>query len=100
MRSITRAGLRAIGLLAATGALCAAATVPAMAGEPGTTWQPELSEGTGNGVVVSPDGARFDRSTAFGAPADEGDTESSADPAEVVPTGLLTLAPHTLDTPT
>ncbi|OLM33815.1 putative secreted protein [Pseudonocardia sp. Ae717_Ps2] len=100
MRSITRAGLRAIGLLAATGALCAAATVPAMADEPGTTWQPELSEGTGNGVVVSPDGARFDRSTAFGAPADEGDTESSADPAEVVPTGLLTLAPHTLDTPT
>lgn len=100
MRSITRAGLRAIGLLAATGALCAAATVPAMAGEPGTTWQPELSEGTGNGVVVSPDGARFDRSTAFGAPADEGDTESSADPAEVVPTGLLTLAPRTLDTPT
>ncbi|WP_060710462.1 hypothetical protein [Pseudonocardia sp. HH130629-09] len=100
MRSITRAGLRAIGLLAATGALCAAATVPAMAGEPGTTWQPELSEGTGKGVVVSPDGARFDRSTAFGAPADEGDTESSADPAEVVPTGLLTLAPHTLDTPT
>lgn len=100
MRSITRAGLRAIGLLAATGALCAAATVPAMADEPGTTWHPELSEGTGNGVVVSPDGARFDRSTAFGAPADEGDTESSADPAEVVPTGLLTLAPRTLDTPT
>lgn len=100
MRSITRAGLRAIGLLAATGALCAAATVPATAGEPGTTWQPELSEGTGNGVVVSPDGARFDRSTAFGAPADEGDTESSADPAEVVPTGLLTLAPRTLDAPT
>ncbi|MER5671328.1 hypothetical protein [Pseudonocardia alni] len=100
MRSITRAGLRAIGLLAATGALCAAATVPAMADEPGTTWQPELSEGTGNGVVVSPDGARFDRSTAFGAPADEGDTESSADPAEVVPTGLLTLAPRTLDAPT
>ncbi|WP_226359127.1 hypothetical protein [Pseudonocardia sp. ICBG601] len=100
MRSITRAGLRAIGLLAATGALCAAATVPARAGEPGTTWQPELSEGTGNGVVVSSDGARFDRSTAFGAPADEGDTESSADPAEVVPTGLLTLAPRTLDTPT
>lgn len=100
MRSITRAGLRAIGLLAATGALCAAATVPAMADEPGTTWQPELSEGTGNGVVVSPDGARFDRSTAFGAPADEGDTEYSADPAAVVPTGLLTLAPHTLDAPT
>ncbi len=100
MRSITRAGLRAIGLLAATGALCAAATVPAMADEPGTTWQPELSEGSGNGVVVSPDGARFDRSTAFGAPADEGATESSADPAEVVPTGLLTLAPRTLDTPT
>ncbi|WP_224389228.1 hypothetical protein [Pseudonocardia sp. ICBG1293] len=100
MRSITRAGLRAVGLLAATGALCAAATVPAMAGEPGTTWQPELSEGTGNGVVVSADGARFDRSTAFGAPADEGDTESSADPADVVPTGLLTLAPRTLDAPT
>ncbi|MEJ8280605.1 hypothetical protein [Pseudonocardia spirodelae] len=101
MHRITRAGLRAVGLLAATGALCAATTVPAMADEPGTTWRPELSEGSGNGVVVSPDGARFDRSTAFGAPAgDGGDTESSADPSGVVPTGLLTLAPRTLDAPT
>lgn len=100
MRRITRAGLRTIGLLATTGALCAAAVVPAGAAEPGeTTWQPELA-GSGTGVVAEDGGARFDRSTAIGAPVDEGDAEAAADPVDVVPTGLLPLEPRTLDAPT
>ncbi|MBC3189601.1 hypothetical protein H7X46_00780 [Pseudonocardia sp. C8] len=100
MRRITRAGLRAVGLLAATGALCAAAVVPAVAAEPGTTWQPELT-GNGTGVVVDGGAARFDRATAFGAPAGESsNTEAVQGPVDVVPTGLLTLAPRTLDAPT
>lgn len=101
MRRITRAGMRGVGLLAATGALCAAAVVPAVAAEPGTSWQPELSEGDGTGVVVDDGDARFDRATAVGAPVDEGgDAEAGADPVNVVPTGLLTLEPHRLDAPT
>ncbi|OLL74269.1 hypothetical protein [Pseudonocardia sp. Ae150A_Ps1] len=101
MRRITRTGLRGVGLLAATGALCAVAVVPAVAAEPGASWQPELSGGSGPGVVVDDGGARFDRATAVGAPADESsDAEASADPVGVVPTGLLTLEPHTLDAPT
>ncbi|MBP2365670.1 hypothetical protein [Pseudonocardia parietis] len=100
MRRNTRAGLRGVGLLAATGALCAAVVLPAGASEPGeTTWQPELT-GSGTGIVVEDGGARFDRSTAFGAPADEGDTEAAADPVDVVPTGLLPLEPRSLDAPT
>lgn len=101
MRRISRAGLRGVGLLAATGALCAVAVAPAAAAEPGTSWQPELTEGSGTGVVVDGGTARFDPSTAVGAPAEGGGgTEAAADPVDVVPTGLLTLEPHTLDAPT
>ncbi|ANY07285.1 hypothetical protein [Pseudonocardia sp. HH130630-07] len=101
MRRITRAGLRSVGLLAATGVLCAAAVAPAVADEPGTTWQPDLSTGSGTGVAVDGAGARFDPATAVGAPVEDGgDAEASADPAGVVPTGLLTLEPRTLDAPT
>ncbi|MFP5019691.1 hypothetical protein [Pseudonocardia phyllosphaerae] len=103
MRRMTRAGLRGIGLLAATGALCAAAVVPvAGAAEPDTTWQPDLAKGEGTGIVVGDGSARFDRGTAHGAPASDanGDTESSADPSNVVPTGLLTLPARDLDAPT
>ncbi|WP_165438175.1 hypothetical protein [Pseudonocardia sediminis] len=104
-----RAGLRGVGLLAVTGALVAAAVSPASAAE-SATWQPDLSAGEGTGVVVVDGTARFDADTAVGAPAEDpseageatpGDaTESSADPAEIVPTGLLTLPSRPLDRPT
>ncbi|MEU6700420.1 hypothetical protein [Pseudonocardia sp. NPDC046786] len=100
MRRITRAGLRSVGLLAAAGAFCAVAVVPAAAAEPGTSWQPELAEGSGPGIVVDGGGARFDPATAVGAPVEDGATEASADPVDIVPTGLLTLEPHTLEAPT
>ncbi|MFP5069427.1 hypothetical protein ACLFMI_07155 [Pseudonocardia nantongensis] len=101
MRRITRTGMRGIGLLVATGALCAATVVPAGAAEPGTTWQPDLGGGNGTGVVVTDGTARFDAATAHGAPVDDGSgTEASADPTGVVPTGLLTLPPRSLDTAT
>lgn len=103
MRRITRAGLRGIGLLVATGTLCAAAVVPAAAAEQGTTWQADLASGEGAGIVVADGTARFDRATAHGAPPAEGagGAETSGGAAtDVVPTGLLTLPPRALDTPT
>lgn len=97
-----RAGLRGAGLLAVTGALLAATVSPSSAAEPQATWQPDLSAGEGTGVVVEGGTARFDAATAHGAPVEEpdGDSESSADPTGVVPTGLLTLPSRTLDRPT
>lgn len=96
-----RAGLRGVGLLAVTGALVAAAVSPASAAE-AASWQPDLSAGEGTGVVVEGGTARFDTGTAIGAPVEgpDGETESSADPADVVPTGLLTLPSRPLDRPT
>lgn len=94
-----RAGLRGAGLLAVTGALVAATVSPASATEPVATWQPDLSAGEGTGIVVEEGTARFDPSTAFGAPVEgpPGETESSADPTGVVPTGLLTLPSRPLE---
>lgn len=97
-----RAGLRGVGLLAVTGVLVAVAVSPASAAGPSATWQPDLSAGEGTGIVVEGGTARFDAATAHGAPIEgpDGDTESSADPADVVPTGLLTLPSRPLERPT
>jgi len=68
---------------------------------PATTWTADLASGEAAGVTADGSAVALDPGTAFAAPADDqGLTEGGPDPTGVVPTGLLTLAPRTLDTPT
>ena len=68
---------------------------------PATTWTADLASGEAAGVTADGAAVALDPGTAFAAPADDqGLTEGGPDPTGVVPTGLLTLAPRTLDTPT
>ena len=62
------------------------------------TWSPPLSSGSGAGVAVQDGAARIDQRTAFRAPREDGAAEGTPDTA--VATGLLTLDPHRLDSPT
>ncbi|WP_176921150.1 hypothetical protein [Pseudonocardia oroxyli] len=89
-------------LAAATAALTLAGIAPAIAAEPsGTSWTADLASGEAAGVTTSGGAVRLDPATAFRAPADapagEALTEGAAD---LVSTGLLTLAPQDLNTPT
>ena len=83
-------------LLAAI-AVLATATQPAAAAE-NPTWSPPLTSGSGVGVAVQDGVARIDKRTAFRAPREDGAAEGTPDTA--VPTGLLTLDPHRLASPT
>ena len=102
MRSRVRNGLRAAGLLAAAGALCAAVGDPRVGRAVGAT-----------GSRTSPRDGRRGRRRRRPGPVRPGHrarrarpgtpsptTESSADPSAVVPTGLFTLQGRTLDRPT
>jgi hypothetical protein len=83
-------------LLAAI-ALLATAVQPAAAAE-NPTWSPSLAGGSGVGVAVQDGVARIDQRTAFRAPREDNAAEGTPDTA--VPTGLLTLDPHRLASPT
>src|SRR4249919_907237 len=78
-------------------ALLATAVQPAAAAE-NPTWSPPLTSGSGVGVAVQDGVARIDQRTAFRAPREDGAAEGIPDTA--VPTGLLTLEPHRLASPT
>ncbi|WP_345426297.1 hypothetical protein [Pseudonocardia xishanensis] len=93
--------MRWIATAAAAAALTVVGVSPAGAAEPGTSWTADLASGEAAGVTSAGGAVRLDPATAFDAPADDtGLTEGAADPTGVVPTGLLTLAPRELDTPT
>jgi hypothetical protein len=57
-----------------------------------------LTAGSGAGVAVRGGTAKIDQRTAFRAPVEDGGAEGAPDTA--VPTGLLTLDPHRLASPT
>jgi len=86
-------------LTAAVAAFTVAGIAPAQAATGGddTTWTADLATGEAAGVVSAGGAVRLDPGTAFAAPADSALTEGAPD---VVPTGLLTLAPHELTAPT
>ncbi len=83
-----------IALVAATAQPAAAAVNP--------SWSPPLTTGSGAGVVVQDGAARIDQRTAFRAPLHDSGSGSAAEgtPDTAVPTGLLTLDPHRLASPT
>src|SRR6478609_2409828 len=78
-------------------ALVAATAQPAAA-EVNPTWSPPLTTGSGAGVALEGGAAQIDQRTAFRAPIEDGAAEGAPDTA--VPTGLLTLGPHRLASPT
>lgn len=90
---------RTAALAAATAAFTLAGIAPAVAAEPtGTSWTADLATAEAAGVTMSDGVVRLDPATAFSAPADSAPlTEGTED---LVSTGLLTLAPHDLSTPT
>ena len=78
-------------------AIVAATAQPAAAaGNP--SWSPSLTAGSGAGVAVRNGAAQIDQRTAFRAPLEDNAAEGTPDTA--VPTGLLTLDPHRLASPT
>lgn len=83
--------MRTATLLAVTGALLVGTATPATAAGP-ASWSPDLVAGETAGVRLDGGTARLDRSGTHLLPGDADGTP--------VPTGLLTLPTHTLDTPT
>ncbi len=82
--------LLVVAITAATAQPAAAAVNP--------SWNPPLTTGSGVGVAVQGGAARIDQRTAFRAPVEDNAAEGTPDTA--VPTGLLTLDPHRLASPT
>ncbi|MHA6792569.1 hypothetical protein ACVGVM_03465 [Pseudonocardia bannensis] len=103
-----RTRLRTALLLAIAGVLTAGTVAPASASEASaSTWSPDLSRGEAAGVTMRAGAAELDPQQAHLAPQDattgagamaEGGPDAA--PAAMVPTGLLTLDPQTLDRPT
>src|SRR6476660_1224372 len=62
------------------------------------TLLPLLAAAVLTATLVQPGAARIDQRTAFRAPREDGAAEGTPDTA--VATGLLTLDPHRLDSPT
>ena len=89
--------MRTLLPLLAAAVLTATLVQPAAAAD-NPTWSPALSSGSGVGVAVQGGAARIDQRTAFRAPREDGAAEGTPDTA--VATGLLTLDPHRLDSPT
>ena len=85
-------------LVASLAAALAAATAQPAAADANPTWSPPLTAGSGAGVAVHGGAVKIDQRTAFRAPVEEGGAEGTPDTA--VPTGLLTLDPHRLASPT
>src|SRR4051794_10323209 len=81
-----------------TAAVLTATLVQPAAAADNPTWSPALNSGSGVGVAVQGGAARIDQRTAFRAPREDGAAEGTPDTA--VATGLLTLDPHRLDSPT
>ena len=89
--------MRTLLPLLAAAVLTATLVQPAAAAD-NPTWSPALSSGSGVGVAVQGGAARIDQRTAFRAPREDAAAEGTPDTA--VATGLLTLDPHRLDSPT
>lgn len=89
--------MRTLLPLLAAAVLTVTLVQPAAATE-NPSWSPPLTGGTGVGVAVQGGTARIDQRTAFHAPREDGAAEGTPDTA--VATGLLTLAPDRLTSPT